>query len=288
MTKIEKKQLYRRKNSLYKGHTVEKKLFLMLVLTGFMLFLLVPFVSALDFLPIKDYDESTRTITISNFLGIGRDVSTIQLNTPLDYRVGAGYQKVAEFEIDLFDDTYSNAFKEMEFYDLNNNEEKFERNFDYKYKTTELVDVNNYKQVCELSLNRTKVCENVLVGTHQEEKEVWKDLDTSILIKGKITIGIFTEVKVGDYVEWIPTLFGKEIDEWATWTASLNVGLVSRWDFEETSGVVIDERGVNNGTAYGVTRGQTGKIGNAFYFDGDDFVRLGDDTTISFAGIAMM
>jgi len=111
----------------------------------------------------------------------------------------------------------------MEFYDLRNNNEKFERDFDYKYLTTELIDVNDYKQVCELSLNGTKICENVLTGTHQEEREVWKELDTSILTKGKYTIGIFTEVQVGDKVEWVPTLFEKRIDEWATWTADLEV-----------------------------------------------------------------
>ncbi len=222
-------------------------------------------VSALDFLPVKNYDEDTQTVTISNFLGIGRDVATIQLKTPLDYHVGAGYQLVAIKEIELFDDTYTDAFGKMVFIDKNTNE-VIERDFDYKYKTTELIDVNDYKEVC-YNTNGTEYCTAELVGTHQEEKEVWKDLDTSVLTKGKITIGIFTNVQVNDYVEWIPTLFGKKIDEWASWTAELNVGLVGYWTLDETSGLTaFDSLLAHNGTNDGVEVNVTGKIGTAYNF----------------------
>jgi len=104
----------------------------------------------------------------------------------------------------------STLLSNMAINDLKNDEEKFERDFDYKYKTTELVDVDDYKESCKLNLNGTNICKGVLVGTHQEEREVWLDLDTKTLLKGKVTIGIFTEVQIDDHVEWIPTLFGKE------------------------------------------------------------------------------
>ena len=230
---------------------------------------------------IKQYDEETQIITIINTFGLGRDIATIQLNTPLNYIVGAGYQKVAEFTINSFDNTYSDAFERMEFYDLKNNEEKFERDFDYKYLTTELIEVNDYKQICELSLNGTNICENVISGTHQEEREVWLDLDTSILLKGEITVGIFTEVQIGDYVEWIPTLFGKEIDEWASWITSLEANLRSYYRLDETIGNVVDYMDNNTGINNGSARGISGKIGNAFVFNSADKtnVILGDVIT---------
>ena len=260
-----------------------KKIFLIM----FCMVLLVGTISAgelLSFDNVKQYDEGTKTITIVNTFGLGRDISTIQLNTPLNVMVSTGYQKVAEFEIDLFDDTYSSAFDKMEFYNKKNMD-RIDREFDYKYLAIELVDVNDYKESCSTSGNGTKVCEQVIIGTHQKEKEVWEDLDTSILTKGKVTIGIFTNVQVGDYVEWIPTLFGKEIDEWATWTASLNVGLVSWYKLDETTGVVLDELYVNNGTNYNATRGVTGISGSAFNFNSSNLgVYYGTSSSLSIAG----
>jgi hypothetical protein len=44
------------------------------------------------------------------------------------------------------------------------------------------------------------------------------------------TIGIFTDVNAGDYVEWIPTLYGVKINEWAFWADSFTVGLKAYWN----------------------------------------------------------
>ncbi len=59
----------------------------------------------------------------------------------------------------------------------------------------------------------------------------------------ELTIGIFTEVKIGDYVEWIPTFFRVEIDEWAKWSANLNVNLDAYYRLNESSGTVVDATG---------------------------------------------
>ncbi len=53
---------------------------------------------------------------------------------------------------------------------------------------------------------------------------------------------------------------------------SIDVGLIAHYKFDGTSGDVIDEKGSYNGTNYGATRGVTGKFGNAFQFDGSDYV----------------
>lgn len=228
----------------------------------FLAVLLVGSVSALDFTHTKSYDEKTQTITIKSFPLVGRDITTIKLNTPLNYMVGAGYGKVAELEVNLFDDTYPDAFDKMDFYNAIDMKE-IDRQFDYKYLTIELVDVNDYKEVCD-PLNKTG-CVSNLIGTHQEEREVWKDLDTSVLTKGKITIGIFTEVQVGDYVEWIPTLFGKEIDEWATWTVDLNADLYLYFKFDEVATTIDSVGGLNTSTD---ASNVTGKIKYAYQYSG--------------------
>ena len=79
------------------------KLFMLM----FVCILLVGTVSADELLTIdniKQYDEETQIVTIVNTFGLGRDIATIQLKTPLVYVLPIGYQKVAEFEIELFDE----------------------------------------------------------------------------------------------------------------------------------------------------------------------------------------
>lgn len=59
----------------------------------------------------------------------------------------------------------------------------------------------------------------------------------------------------------------------AGWTEDLEVDLVSYYKLDETSGDVIDSHGSNDGTNNGATRGVTGKINNAYDFDGtNDYV----------------
>jgi len=53
-------------------------------------------------------------------------------------------------------------------------------------------------------------------------------------------------------------------------------GLISYWNFDETSGNAIDTVGSNDGTVNGATQGSTGIIGTGYSFDGaNDFVDVG-------------
>jgi len=169
----------------------------------------------------KTYEEETRTITINNE---GIEVATIKLNTPLVYNVIRGKDRlVAEFTVNNFDD-YSNVFNDMEFYNIKNNMNKFDREFNYKYKKNLSFEiVSDYETICidgEELVNGSisRECHQELKGTHQEEKFEWVILDKkNDLKKGNITIGIFTDVLPNEKVEWIPTMFGVRIDEWAEW-----------------------------------------------------------------------
>lgn len=210
-----------------------------LIIVMFLCIFIAGGVQAAEWDNVKYYNSTTETITVVNALGIGTDIAEIQLQTPHINRVGQGYQKVAQFRIELFED-YTDAFGDMEFFDLKNDWEVINRNFDYKYLVKENVDVPTYETTCSLSLNGSGLdeCITEQIGTHKELQSNWYVWEGSQFYEGELTIGIFTEVYDGDFVEWIPTLFGVRIDEWAVWTEALNVDLDAYWTFDENTGII--------------------------------------------------
>jgi len=245
------------------------------ILIGAMVLLtifLTNFVSSFEFDNVKNYNSTTKTVTIVNAFGlpvIGTEIVKIKLNTPTMVKTGyGGIFKVAEFEITSLED-YSDVFDGIEFYDVNNGMNEIERIYEYKVKGLENYSVNDYKKECSLLENKTQVCKYILSGTHEEQREVWTPLGRTDFLSGEvITIGIFTYVNRNDYIEWIPTFYGVKINEWATWVGGLNNGLVTYYKLDETTGAVKDEKNLNNGTSNGLTRGVTGKIVNAYNFTG--------------------
>ena len=264
-----------------------------LVMIMFSLFLLGNVSAFFEIDNYKDYDSKTKTIMVKNGFTFGTPIAEVQLKTPLNMVVPRGYQKVAEFEIRLSED-YNNAFKELELYDKNKEDQKFIRSYDYKVRSYETINVNDYTSVCSdvWDANNgtfSKECSQVLSGTHEEQREVWTILNSSDFNKDDVlTIGIFTEVQKGDVVEWIPNLFGVRVDEWAIWTESLNVDIISFYKLNETSGVVLDSVGNNNGTNNGTTRGVAGIINNSFDFNGTtDYVDLGTNDFVGSGNYAI-
>ena len=248
-----------------------KKLMLFM-LTLLILIFLVGSVSAFEFDNVQSYNEDKREYLIENALGFGDDIAKIRLNTPLENIVPVGYVKVAEFEVENYEN-YVNVFNEMDFFNLNLNNKIITREFDYKYKS--IIQVTNYETVCDQKLLDNDdpydaACRQVEDGL--KDKVVWVDINKlDGLLKGNITIGIFTQTKQGDRIEWIPTLFGERLTEWASWNADMNIGLVSNWAFNETSGKAIDDLHLNNGTVAGaVVQGDTGKFNFSYDFDGVD------------------
>ena len=278
--KIMKKQRNREKKASYKIHTVKIIMFLMITLT------LLTSISAWEFDNIKSYDPVTKTIDIRNsvlgipFLQLSK-VAEIKLNTPTNYYIIRGEnRKVAEFEINNFD-VYNNAFKDLKFYHVSQGMTEFERDFTYKYEVvTGTKEVPVYKEVCEDIIEKnnsiTKKCNEIVDYYNNVNVTEWKEFSIEQLPKGKITIGIFTEVKEDDKVEWIPTLFGVEIDEWATWTESLNVGLVAYWNMDTAYNLTnIEDQvtGIHNASAVlsGFVYNKTNVVlGNSTTWNGDD------------------
>lgn len=209
----------------------------------FLLMFLASNVNAFEFDNVKHYDPINKEVTVTNAFGLGADIAKIKLNTPLNYQVPRGYQKVAEFTITSYED-YSDALKELELYNKRDKLKKFNRIYDYKYLTYETVIVDDYKDVCSIKFDpisgtNKNNCVQEKIGSHQEQREKWIKLTPADLKKNDVlTIGIFTDVQKGDYIEWIPNLFGVRVNEWATWTESLNVGLKYYYNFTDATDAV--------------------------------------------------
>lgn len=234
---------------------------------------------------LKKYTIKDCDVWLGTCLMEGETLAELELKTPLRVLVPRGYQKVAEFEICNFKEDYGNAFKKIEFFDGRNDWDEIDREFDYKYLselkkiqvdniTTECHGTGEFKEVCnykadgnETASNGTlipiykKVCEDVEIeeceevnhGKMTSYEEVWVTFeDISELKKGKCnTIGIFTEVKKNDKIEWIPTIMGESLIEWATWEEfNLNTDLFVYYDFDEITGTDADDSiGNYDGTA---------------------------------------
>ncbi len=255
-----------------------------ILLFMFCIILLIGNVSAFEIDDWKTYDTNKKEYTITNYFGLGKEISNIKLNTPQDFKVPIGYQKVAEMDFNNGKFDYGNIIKGIELYNIKDGMKTIVRNVDYKYKT--LVDVNDYKTSCKEklygngSIEKYDCTENI-VGTHKEER--WIDFTSNSLLKGEnITLGLFTEVEKGDKVEWIINVYGNErLEEWAVWTASLNVDLQFYLAFEgNVSANIIDSTDFsNNGTGTNMEDADfiPGIIGNGLKCDGvDEFMNFSD------------
>lgn len=239
--------------------------------------LALPLASAFEFDNVKDYDETTKTITITNAFGLGDDIANLTLLTPEIVKVMPGKnRKVAEFEINNFDN-YEKPLKEIKFYNANKDMGKFSRNFVYKY--AEVIGQETiYETVCEEKIGANLSIYNDCSEKIKDYEDIieWREFNhLADLPKGKITIGIFTNVYREDNVEWIPTFFGVEIDEWAIWVDAFEEDLVGYWQLNESSGTNAEN--VHNGSLNltVVSAGNwldTGIIGNAYNVSGTDTI----------------
>lgn len=205
-----------------------KKLFIFLIMGLF----LISMVSA-SFLPIKQYDEETNTVVVSNFLGLGRDYASATL-TWGDTKVGVG----KDVHVGTFD--YTPLDEDAYISDLNlinlKNGNIMTRGKQYKILT--YVEEDNYIWECD-ETNKTE-CNWIEDGKKMVEE--WKPLqswlNTNDFIVGETyAIGVFVDTEEGDHGDWIPTFMSFKIDEWSEWDAGLSVDLVAYYNFDETSGL---------------------------------------------------
>ena len=194
-----------------------------LLVLMFSLCFLMPLTSALEFDNVKSYDNTKKEVTITNSFGLGGEILKAQLLTPQNNIVPVGEEVlVARIKVNLNTLYTEGLIKEMELYNIKDKMNPITRPINYKVLSYEDEEVKKYKRVCEelQAKNGTyQSCENIEDGSKTINKEVWSDLDLNNVNKGTYEIGLFTEVKEGDYVEWIPKVAGVRVEEWASWSS---------------------------------------------------------------------
>lgn len=249
------------------------------ILGFIVMLLLVSTISAFDFDNIKTYDAESQTITITNAFGLGERLVRMQLMTPIHNKVGIGEDiQVALIKIHEYK-KIDGAITGTKTYDYSSML-PLDKDITMKYKEDYEVEVPNYIQDCSRKLeNGTDECITTQSGTKIIEKTRWiKFTDINELPdKNNIFIGLYADTTNGERVEWIPDRwFGERIDEWADWTAGLNVDLQHYYECNSVAGnVLIDSIGNINGTISGAIADGDGALGGAVYFDGvNDWVNL--------------
>lgn len=219
----------------------------------------------------KRYDAVLKEVTI---MDRQNEAAKMKLDTRLDNHVSAGYNMVAQFTINPKQDI-SNFIKGFKLINLKDGK-IINRNIDIKYKTIQPTSINDYKHECSNLKypNGTSYihCENIKLGSHLENREVWLPFNNNLKLNENITIGLFTNVQAGDHIEWIPTYTINGIDikvsEWAIWTADLNINLVAYYNFNDGSGTNLDEKvgHLLNGTTINTPTWEGGILGGGMHF----------------------
>jgi len=259
---------------------LHKKLLMFLLLGMFLISLTSAEVFTFD--NQVSYDNYRKDVQIKDLFGLGKHYADIKITSHEDLDkpiyVGTGWQRVIIQEIngkkDYNDFIGKPRFKNMK----NGNEEEL----DYYWEKAIYgdVEVNDYKQVCELVNDKNGTsynsCNQVLNGTHIENKIIdWERFDKKDIKKNeKITIALVVNVKAGDYYDGIPKFFGKEIKEWASWSNDLTNGIVAYYQMNETSPSTTMPEYFNG--IYDITVGDnwiSGLIGNGYDIGTDSSTR---------------
>ena len=265
-----------------------KKLFTLLLLGMF----LITTVSALDFDNWVNYENNDMKVRIVNALNFGEELGTAELKSHKSIdeilQVAPGSNRITMYYDFNFKEIYENGLGTVKFINMTNGK-TINKNYNFMIWDTIIEEINEYSTTCNEVYNATiksmsQDCNTIITRTHPEERKGWVKLDTNNIPKGEVRIGLATDVNIGETIDGIWTIAGKEIKKHAAWTADLNVGLVSYYTMDYGSGIIIDSLGTNNGTNIGASYGGTGKIGDAMDFENgeSDWIDIADDDSLDF------
>lgn len=202
-----------------------KSLKFLLILTC-MIFL----VGTVSALVTKEVQDDGKTIILGekswyDLFGWGEEeIMELQLRTNFHENLWEGYRMFAEInitsqrELDIILESIKTYDKNEE--DWENHQ--LEKIIDVKYKIIKEEFVNETYEICNAPEDA------IIYGLKCETKErsilknvtYWEEFNNSLEENQSIIIGLFTWVNSGDYVEWIPEFYGKEIEEWATYSGA--------------------------------------------------------------------
>lgn len=244
----------------------------LIVMVCFIVLFSINLTSAAEWDNVYSYNPESKTVTVVNWLGLGSDLAYITLTSTSNVLVARGEDRlVGEFNFITTGD-FMNTFGDIYLEDVRSDKE-ISRGKQFKYKKYTNISVDDYETSCEniTDINGTyESCIQVEVGNHWEIKMDWIPVNNpnNVFYSGVIyEIGVFVDVEAGDYGDWVPSIMGVEIEEWATWTESLNADIISYYKLDEISGTTaFDSLNLNNGTRTGsnVIINQTGIINKSY------------------------
>ncbi len=282
--------------------------------------LVLPLVSAFDFDNIKNVKQEKglagyNNIEIKNcnlWLGTclieGKDLwkGSLKHNT----EEGCGQNCEARIDIELCED--GSLVDEIIFETILEDGSRIEQpikefNFYIEGKETQ-IEVPEYEEECEVvgfePINQTDIieCNQVQIGTEFIDSSELINYELKEIVEGEeyldgsckdYTLILDGKKKLEREVDWIIKSQGAWLEEWAVWGASsLNDGLIAYYNFDESSGDLIDQTdGLYNGTNNGASYSAAGKLGTSWDFENSeqDFVVGSDnaqfrtaDTSVSF------
>ncbi|KKN21507.1 hypothetical protein LCGC14_0924720 [marine sediment metagenome] len=240
-----------------------------LILFSIMCLLLLTLVSASwEFDNVLSYEKEDLKVTFINAFNIPLlryNLGTIELKSHSSVtetkRFGYGKEEVTMW-YDFVDwNFYPNGLGEVIFTDERTGKEVDKNYYFVEWKE---IDIPNYVQSClnnDLG-NGTIInsCERIQKGTKKEFQ--WVKYNSKDIPNRNIRIGLKTYVGRNDYIDGVWTIVGKEVSKHITWTGDLEVGLVSYWRMDESSGTLSDEQGNNTLATTGLLYSQDGATVN--------------------------
>ena len=208
----------------------------------------------------------------------------LKLLTPYENKIGLNKPVAEWLLIDWKDRT--ETFDSVISYDKNTDYKTIEKVYTWKYKKiipTEVcydVPVNNTDSKDSLIEK-----ENITIKEcYTYNKTEWITFNSlNDLPEKNIVIGLFTDTKYGDYVEFVPTIGDFQLSEFASY---LVTDLISYYKLDDTSGTTSeDSTGFSNMSEIGSssTPNSMGILNKAWHFNQDSGKLVGD-TNVGITG----
>ena len=188
---------------------------------------------------------------------------------------------------DIYLDKSGSLVDEVKFYNREGEETSITNYTFYIIDSITEIEIDDYQLQCQQGLNSSgsmsSLCTEVLIGSHMENQTQWIEyIPGTQMKKGQYTLKLQGEKEKNQTVDWVVKSQGIWTSEWAIWGATnISVDVEAYYKLDKTTGIVIDEILLNNGTNTGSTRGVVGIINNSFSFDGiNDQVALSTNTAL--------
>ena len=219
---------------------------------------------------VKDYDKETKTITITNALGLGDIIATYQLIENTNYCINC----YAKINATLFEP--DKLFSDINFYNTLGKEREIKNRINIKVENEYTRKITITKEVCkdyETELNVTsdgttkRICSEEITGYENETYYLtkWEEYKFEDLEVGDYEILLEGNIGINNRIDWIVNALGKDLNEWdwwnSDWTYCKNITI------QDSSGIAMTDYPVVlesfNTTGRGQANGQDIRVTDA-------------------------